>query len=358
LATVDRYSNWLSLFQLAQDTSANVIKTIRELCCCWGVPKTITTDGASVFTSAEMKDWLSRWVIQHRLSSYYYPRANKRAKVAVKSAKRLIMDNLGPSGTLHTDKLAHAILQHRNCPDPNTGLSPAQVIFGRVQPGKFQTIEEWRMDAELRKRSLAKRHLAKHEVLNRGSKPLPKLAVGDTVMIQDQTTNKAGRWTKTGTIVEDQGFDSYTVKVDGSNHITKRNRKFLRHVIPYIDAAEDQSVSYPADKPAPQNPDPKPSEPTAIPSKPFQTTEPPTQPTDHHLQPVPQPVQLPVQQSVQQPNVSDTPVQISYPRTAPKLLVTKLLPPHLCHKWIVNNKLVKSDKKLPNDDNETIQITT
>ena len=333
LATVDRYSNWLSLFQLAHDNSANVIKTFRELCCCWGVPKTITTDGASVFTSAEMTDWLSRWGIQHRLSSSYYPRANKRAEVAVKSTKRLIMDNLGPNGTLHTDKLARAILMHRNCPDPNTGLSPAQVIFGRVlrdhiplQPGKFEIREEWRVDAELRARALAKRHLAKHEDLSRGSKPLPKLSVGDSVMIQDQTTNKPGRWTKTGVIVENQGFDSYTIKVDGSNNVTKRNRKFLRLIIPYIDAADDKSHTTPGYNAA---------------SPPITLPLPPIEPVQELVEePVqdPAPAQDPVPDQPLHPDTQQPPQP---PQAPENKSVKKYLPPHLRHKWIVNPKLVK-----------------
>ena len=53
----------------------------------------------------------------------------KLAELRVKSAKRLIMANTGPAGSLDTDKLARALLQHMNCPDPMTGLS--QVLFGR-----------------------------------------------------------------------------------------------------------------------------------------------------------------------------------------------------------------------------------
>jgi hypothetical protein len=113
-----------------------------------------------------------------RLSSAYYPRSNKRAEVAVKSVKRMIMNKTGPAGTLHTDKIARALLQHRNCPDPTTGLSPAQIIFGRVlkdhlaiKPGAFPVRQEWRMEADLREQSLARRHILKQEQLSHSTKP-------------------------------------------------------------------------------------------------------------------------------------------------------------------------------------------
>ena len=57
--------------------------------------------------------------------------SSKRSKVAMKSAKRLVMENLGPKGQLDTYRFAGALLLHRNTPDPLTGLSPAMILFGR-----------------------------------------------------------------------------------------------------------------------------------------------------------------------------------------------------------------------------------
>ena len=48
------------------------------------------------------------------------------------------------------------------------------------------------------------------ERLSFGSKVLPPLLVGDTVPVQDQSDpRKAGKWTKTGTVVEVMTHDSY-----------------------------------------------------------------------------------------------------------------------------------------------------
>ena len=122
-----------------------------------------------------------RWrlsVTSSGVSTAYHPRANKRAEVAVKSAKRLIRGNTSQTGTLHTDDLARAILQHRNTPCPLTGLSPAEIVFGRVlrdfiplQPGKFVPREEWRLAA----------HQREQEQLERGSKALSPFKPGHHV---------------------------------------------------------------------------------------------------------------------------------------------------------------------------------
>ena len=124
LVIVDKYSGWLSVLHFVKDTSANVVKAIREYFMTFGVCETLCSDGASTFTSHELKDFLYRWGVKHRISSAYHPTSNKRAEVAVKSAKRLIRENTGNNGSIVTDKMVRALLAHRNTPDPVSGLSP------------------------------------------------------------------------------------------------------------------------------------------------------------------------------------------------------------------------------------------
>ena len=61
LAMVDRYCGWLSVLQLDRDDSAHVISALREYFSRWGIAKELTSDGASVFTSAEIKSFFHRW---------------------------------------------------------------------------------------------------------------------------------------------------------------------------------------------------------------------------------------------------------------------------------------------------------
>ena len=52
--------------------------------------------------------------MKHRVSSAYYPHSNSRAELAEKSGKKLLRDNMGPTGTLDTDKFMRAVMQFRN----------------------------------------------------------------------------------------------------------------------------------------------------------------------------------------------------------------------------------------------------
>ena len=239
-ALADRYSNWLSVLKLKRDTSEELIAVLRNYFATFGVPELFSTDGASIFTSNTFRDFCARWGIEQRISSAYHPRSNKRAELAVKHAKRLILDSLSPNGSLNTDSMARALLSHRNTPDDLTGLSPAQVLFGRVlraflpaSPGRYVPRPEWRLQAEQRELAHARRHVKMDETLHLRSRNLPSLRLYDVVSVQDQAGNNPRRWSKTGRIVEECGHDSYLVKIDGSNRITKRNRQFLRKLAPF-----------------------------------------------------------------------------------------------------------------------------
>ena len=82
----------------------------------------------------------------------------------VKQAKRLVEGTLGNKGELDTERMARALLEHRNTPDPLTGVSPAMIVYGRklrgFLPDKNQAManKEWRLDMEAREEAFAKRH--------------------------------------------------------------------------------------------------------------------------------------------------------------------------------------------------------
>ena len=135
--------------------------------------------------------------------------------------------------------MTRALLQHRNTPCAITGLSPAQIIFGRVlqdflplQPGKFVPRQEWRQAAETRAAAYSKRIMDKAVYLSQNTRTLPRLTLGQQVMIQDQ--DKASRtykqWNRTGIIIDVGSYDDYKIRIDGSRNVTKRNRQFLRPV--------------------------------------------------------------------------------------------------------------------------------
>ena len=203
----------------------------------FGVMDELASDGATVYMSSEVQEFLARFGVRHRVASAYNPHSNQRAEGAVKAAKRLLEDNTGPQGTLDTNKFLAAQLAYRNRPDPQTNLSSSEVVFGRRivdllphKAGKMKVSPRWHEAMKLRENIMARRHITRGKELNEHTKELTPLKMGDLVSVQNQHGNTPLRWNNTGTVVEVGDFDKYTIKMDGSGRLTNRNRRALRPI--------------------------------------------------------------------------------------------------------------------------------
>ena len=107
--------------------------------------------------------------------------------------KRLIAGNTGPGGSLH-NSFHKSLLQYRNCPSPDTGMSPATNLFGRATrdllpgiPPRFRPHREWDDKLEQRERALSKRQILGRARWDEHSHGLSPLRCGDAVLIPNQT---------------------------------------------------------------------------------------------------------------------------------------------------------------------------
>ena len=287
---VDRYCNW-PIVELAADGAAGLITALRRMFVTYGISEELTSDGGPQFTATATQEFLSSWGVTHRYSSVAFPHSNTRAELAVKTVKRLLVDNTDQNGSLNTDSFQRAMLQYRNTPDPDTKLSPAMCLFGRAirdfiptHPGKYEPHPTWKSTLQDREIALRNRHMKFHEQLSEHTRHLPPLRVGDTVRIQNQVGPHPTKWDKTGLVVEVRQFDQYVVRVDGSGRVTLRNRKFLRKYLPAVPRPPTSAFPpYPTPvKPdVPVTPDPRsrPSQATPPPTGHLDTFSPPTVPT-------------------------------------------------------------------------------
>jgi hypothetical protein len=144
--------------------------------------------------------------------------------------KRTLLENVSSiSGDINTDKAVRAIITHRNTPSQDTGVSPAEVLFGHKLrdrlPNKFQkTRRDWHSIDKARKNKIKEK--------SKRDKPsgrvLRPLKIGDAVRIQNQVGNHPKKWSSTGKVVEVRPHRQYKVVKDGTRRVTLRNRKFLR----------------------------------------------------------------------------------------------------------------------------------
>ena len=239
VVVVDRYSNWPMVFH-SERGADGLVKRLREVFVTFGVAEELTSDGGPQFTAGKTQEFLKSWGVSHRLTSVANPHGNCRAEIAVKTVKRMLMDNTSATGSINIDKFQKAMLVYRNSIDPETKVSPALIVFGRpirdpipVPMGRYCPHPTWSETLEHRERALAKRHSREHEKWTEHSRTLPALQVGDHVYVQNLVGNHPKRWERTGTVVEVKQFHQYVVKIDGSGRLTLRNRQHLRKFTPF-----------------------------------------------------------------------------------------------------------------------------
>ncbi|KAK5915526.1 hypothetical protein CesoFtcFv8_001108 [Champsocephalus esox] len=256
LVVGDRLSGWVEVLSSTAGTalagSAGLVQHLRSFFATFGVPEELSSDGGPEFKASHTEDFLRLWHVKHRVSSVSFPQSNGRAEVAVKTAKRLLMSNTGPSGGLDQDRFLRAMLQLRNTPDPDCNLSPAQIIFGRPLRGSLSFVNRlekfsnphirllWREAWVAKEDALRTRMSRTTESLGTHSRPLRPLALGERVFLQNQQGPSPHKWDRSGIVVESPGHDQYRIRVDGSGRLTLRNRRFLRAYTPATPCAREQ----------------------------------------------------------------------------------------------------------------------
>ena len=131
LIFADRYTGWVEAALMLDANAKKVCSQLLAWFCTYSTPKEQSSDGEPPFQSQEYVQFLSNWGICCCPSLAYYAQSNGRAEVAVKIAKRILLDNTDSAGHLDYDQTVRAFLMHRNTPIQDLGLSPAMMLFGR-----------------------------------------------------------------------------------------------------------------------------------------------------------------------------------------------------------------------------------
>ncbi|RDX65363.1 pol, partial [Mucuna pruriens] len=126
LLVVDYVSRWVE----AKATKTNKAKVVMEflksnIFCKFGVPKALISEQGSHFCNRIMATLLEMYGVVHRVATTYHPQTNDQAEVFNKEIKKLLqkMENL---------RSEDALWAHRTAYQTPLGMSPYQIVFGKV----------------------------------------------------------------------------------------------------------------------------------------------------------------------------------------------------------------------------------
>jgi hypothetical protein len=175
------YSNWLEYEAVSKITSEAVISSMKRIFSRLGIPEKMVTDNGRRFISREFLEFAKTYGMQHTTVSPKHLQANEKAEKAVGVCKTLIKKSIEGKTDFYL-----ALLEWRNIPQAEIGLSPAQRLYGRRLGGVVPTISK-QLEPELYPGVQEKMKMSKDkqkQCYDRGSRPLKDLAVGDTIQLK------------------------------------------------------------------------------------------------------------------------------------------------------------------------------
>ena len=94
LLIVDYYSRFPVLHKLGSTTSRVLVQDMKAVFAELGIPNIIVSDGGPQYTSAEFKDFMKHWQIEHRVSSPRNPQSNGMAEHCVQTIKASLIKTI------------------------------------------------------------------------------------------------------------------------------------------------------------------------------------------------------------------------------------------------------------------------
>ena len=224
LVVVDRYSGYPFVHSFSRPpTAESTITTLHEIFATTGYPQRLFSDGGLQFTAEKTQTFLKKHGIDMRLSTPGYAQSNGLAESSVKAVKHLLQKCKGKPSDFND-----GLLELRNSPRLG-GKSPNELILGhparsRVPAHERSFQKAWLVPQEVHDQKTAQAASKAADHYDKSSKTLHPLEVGESVLVQNQSTL---RWDRKGTIVRIGRSRDYQLKMENGRY-TWRNRRFLR----------------------------------------------------------------------------------------------------------------------------------
>ena len=241
LVCVDYHSRYPEAEIVRSVKTAVIADRLRKMFCRYGPPETLVTDNGPQFTSAEFKELMSEFNIQHRRVTPYHPIANGEVERFNRCLKKCIQTAISEGINWRT-ALQTFLLNYRTTPHSTTGVPPSELFFGRTIRDKLPTVQKLQISAQenVSVRDSAKKQAMKLYADSKRNAANHSITVGQQVLITNNKPNRnkyTPRWLPTPGLVTD-------VKGNGI-FITHKNKNIMRsstQVKPYHTTAADPST--------------------------------------------------------------------------------------------------------------------
>ncbi len=137
LLCVDRTTNWVVARPSCTEGLTGEKAAHLLLDGAWGeigVPSIVTSDQGAQFISQWFRTLCARLGVRQSFSQAYRPQANGRAEVAGRTVRNVLRKIHADHEVNWVQALPQVLRLRHDMPNPETGLSPYQLLFGRERP--------------------------------------------------------------------------------------------------------------------------------------------------------------------------------------------------------------------------------
>ena len=244
LVTVDYYSRYFEATILRATQTKHIVTALENVFTTHGLPVSVTTDNGPQFVSDEFSQFLKNQGIEHHHTTPLWPQANGE----VERQNRTIMKAIRTAQAENKDwkrELNTFLLAYRTTPHQTTGVSPAELLFGRKLRTKLPElnretkdgVNEAARDRDSLKKELGKQYTDSHRHAKESS-----VTVGDEVLLQQRKQDKFSTHFEPVPykVVEKTGSQVTIQSKTGTPY--KRN---VSHTKPYIRRSDTQTTDTP-----------------------------------------------------------------------------------------------------------------
>ena len=232
LVVVDYYSRYYEVDILKSTVDSKVISRLEEMFARHGLPESLTSDNGPQFISAEFAEYMVQQGIRHHKVTAKWPQANGEVERQNSSLLKRLQIAHAEKKNWKTE-LNIYLAAYRSLPHPTTGVSPAELLFGRKIRTKLPELGDVHVEQGVRDRDGEHKSKSKsYADSRRGARPSEVLP-GDQVLVQQEKIDKLStRFNPTPyTVVSKHGNSLIVQSQQGAQYSrnTAHVKKLLQH---------------------------------------------------------------------------------------------------------------------------------
>ena len=207
--TADYFSSFIEVDCLTSTTAKDVIIKLQVHFARYGIPSEIVSDQDPQFFYIQSHSMVNKWGNVHTMSSPGHHQSHGKAEAAVRTVKHMMYKCLQDGTDVY-----EALLELRNTPQQDTGLSPTQMTFGRLTRTRLPAVTNRPVNKKqlaMAQKRRTRRQQTVRQSYNRRARDLVPLHTGQPVYYRYL---EGQRW-RNGTVQSKKDEHSYITELEG-----------------------------------------------------------------------------------------------------------------------------------------------